>query len=65
MKFILKSYLKKQHFLQQVKPTAHTLGMRTSIFSLQKVIYILKPLIIGPRHFYKHTVSERGNSVYK
>jgi len=25
MKFILKSYLKKQHFLQQVKQTTHIL----------------------------------------
>jgi hypothetical protein len=32
---------------------------------IEKVIYILKPLILGPGRFYKNTVSENGNSVYK
>ena len=47
------------------KIITYIIGMRTSILSLQKVIYILKPLILGPGRFYKNTVSENGNSVYK
>jgi len=57
MKFIVKKKIFEETALQLVKTNrtyfVQTLGMRTSILSLQKVIYILKPLILGPRSFYK------------